>query len=58
MIIARDNQVFQKYTFLRCKNKGKFIVFEKLDCNCNNHLIEKRYKINEKFILCIPLNEI
>jgi hypothetical protein len=31
-LIASDNQVFQKLTFM-CKKKGKFIVFEKLDCH-------------------------
>jgi hypothetical protein len=36
----RTNQVFQKLTFFMWKNKGKFIVFEKLDCNllyCERH---------------------
>jgi hypothetical protein len=33
-ILARDNQVFQKNKLFLCvKTRGKFIVFEKLDCN-------------------------
>jgi hypothetical protein len=35
-LIASDNQVFQKLTFL-CVKTRKFIVFEKLDCNLQYH---------------------
>jgi hypothetical protein len=38
-IASYDNQVFPKINFFMCKNKGKFIVFEKLDCQLDKIVV-------------------
>jgi hypothetical protein len=41
---------FSKINFFMCKNKGKFIVFEKLDCQLAILIIKIKIKDNHAFI--------
>jgi hypothetical protein len=60
--IANDNlSSFSKINFFMCKNKGKFIVFEKLDCNSLyyiNHRIFKKIKKRIEVINIASYNQV